>query len=112
VCYDITNGASFTGIQKWVDKVKQEADPNCAMLIVGNKLDLVESGEKSRAVNLADVQRYAEPLKAKVIEVSAKTGHNIRLIFQQVVETALRRGGSSKMGTPGLPEGKKGGCCN
>lgn len=34
---DITNAASFTGIQKWVDKVKQEADPNCAMLIVGNK---------------------------------------------------------------------------
>eukprot|EP00954_Amorphochlora_amoebiformis_P012393 969053-Amorphochlora_amoeboformis.AAC.2 len=79
VCYDITNRASFTGIQKWVDKVKQEADPNCAMLIVGNKristtflvpiwkeirrltefitfsVDLVEAGE-SRAVELAEVQ--------------------------------------------------------
>ncbi|GAB5364868.1 hypothetical protein AAMO2058_001007100 [Amorphochlora amoebiformis] len=112
VCYDITNRASFTGIQKWVDKVKQEADPNCAMLIVGNKLDLVEAGE-SRAVELAEVQKYAEPLGAKVIEVSAKSGHNISKIFQEVVETALRRGGTYRMTNGGsFPESKKSGCCN
>jgi len=62
VCYDITHYGSFDGIQKWVDKVKQEADPNCAMLIVGNKLDLVESGEAARAVNLADVQVYSKTI--------------------------------------------------
>mmetsp|Transcript_5522 Transcript_5522/g.13442 ORF Transcript_5522/g.13442 Transcript_5522/m.13442 type:complete len:198 (-) Transcript_5522:242-835(-) len=113
VCYDITNAASFTGIQKWVDKVKQEADPNCAMLIVGNKLDLVESGEASRRVELAAVQKYASPLGAKVVEVSAKTGHNIEKIFQEVVETALKKGGASRMNAGGsFPESRKGGCCN
>eukprot|EP00470_Lotharella_oceanica_P016312 CAMPEP_0170198520 /NCGR_PEP_ID=MMETSP0040_2-20121228/68819_1 /TAXON_ID=641309 /ORGANISM="Lotharella oceanica, Strain CCMP622" /LENGTH=226 /DNA_ID=CAMNT_0010448521 /DNA_START=316 /DNA_END=996 /DNA_ORIENTATION=- len=113
VCYDITNRASFTGIQKWVDKVKQEADPNCAMLIVGNKLDLVEGRSKSELVELSEVQKYAEPLGAKVIEVSAKTGHNISKIFEQVVETALQRGGTSKMNAGGsFPESKKGGCCS
>jgi len=113
VCYDITNRASFTGIQKWVDKVKQEADPNCAMLIVGNKLDLVEGRSKSELVELSEVQKYAEPLGAKVIEVSAKTGHNISKIFEQVVETALQRGGTSKMNAGGsFPESKKSGCCS
>eukprot|EP00472_Partenskyella_glossopodia_P014878 CAMPEP_0197516120 /NCGR_PEP_ID=MMETSP1318-20131121/999_1 /TAXON_ID=552666 /ORGANISM="Partenskyella glossopodia, Strain RCC365" /LENGTH=197 /DNA_ID=CAMNT_0043064639 /DNA_START=162 /DNA_END=755 /DNA_ORIENTATION=- len=113
VCYDVTNRASFTGIQKWVDKVKQEADPNCAMLIVGNKVDLVDANDSARRVELSEVQRYAEGLGASVMEVSAKTGQNITKIFERVVETALQRGGSSRMNAGGsFPESKKSGCCN
>mmetsp|Transcript_22975 Transcript_22975/g.34246 ORF Transcript_22975/g.34246 Transcript_22975/m.34246 type:complete len:199 (+) Transcript_22975:617-1213(+) len=112
VCYDLTSKQSFTGIQKWVDKVKQEADPNCAMLIVGNKLDLVEGSNSAREVTFQEVQKYAENLGAKVIEVSAKSGKNISKIFQEVVETALKRGGTSGGGNNNsFPSRQGGGCC-
>lgn len=37
ICYDITNNETFTGLERWIQKVKVEADPNCAIVIVGNK---------------------------------------------------------------------------
>jgi len=84
VCYDVTDRSTFTGIKKWIDKVKHEADPNCAMLIVGNKADICDGNSERRQVELAEVKKYAEPFGARVIEVSAKTGHNIPKVFTQV----------------------------
>jgi hypothetical protein len=81
---DVTDRSTFTGIKKWIDKVKHEADPNCAMLIVGNKADICDGNSERRQVELAEVKKYAEPFGARVIEVSAKTGHNIPKVFTQV----------------------------
>ena len=38
VCYDITNYETFANLQRWVDKITLEAEKNCSMILVGNKL--------------------------------------------------------------------------
>eukprot|EP00808_Paulinella_micropora_P005517 g5728.t1 len=106
ICYDVTDEKSFNnkGLSKWVDKIKNEAEENCVILIVGNKLDLVETDPNLRQVNLAEAQRYAKSVGAHVIEASAKSGQNIDKIFQTVVQLALERQTATKAETnnPGL----------
>lgn len=46
--YDITKDKSFDNITKWIDDLKEEADPDLVIYIIGNKLDLVEKNPQTR----------------------------------------------------------------
>jgi len=122
ICYDITNYESFQGLGRWVEKIHNEAEPNCAILIIGNKADVVEDREDLRKVSLAEAKRYASSINAHVLEASAKSGKNIREAFEQVVRMCFERQeliGTAKKGAssknvnvnenPNRPS--KGGCC-
>jgi len=89
VCYDITNLPSFQGLQKWVEKLQAEAEKNCAIVLVGNKLDTVKDKPELRKVDFAIAQRYASSINAVVVEASAKTGENVNAMFNQVVLRCL-----------------------
>jgi len=91
VCYDITAHETFTGLDRWVDKLKGEE--NCCIVIVGNKLDAVEQNPSLRKVELAEAKKYATSIGAEVLEVSAKSGTNVSEAFSNVVDTAFERAG-------------------
>ena len=38
--YDITKEQSFKNIEKWISEVKEHAEPDIVLMLVGNKLDL------------------------------------------------------------------------
>ena len=40
--YDITQRSSFESISKWIKELKEHADPNIIMMLIGNKSDLTE----------------------------------------------------------------------
>jgi GTPase SAR1 family protein len=86
ICYDITNYDSFAGLQRWVDKIVKETE-NCCIVLVGNKLDLVEKYPEYRKVDFAEAKRYATTLNAEVMEVSAKSGHNVTEVFLKMVRS-------------------------
>jgi Ras-related protein Rab-11A len=48
--YDITSLPSFENIAVWLKELKQFADSNIVILLVGNKTDLGESREVSKEV--------------------------------------------------------------
>ena len=50
--YDITNYKSFTSLEFWVESIKNTLgnSNDYLMILLGNKLDLVENNEKSREV--------------------------------------------------------------
>lgn len=89
VCYDITNSASFVGLARWVEKIAMEADEGCALIIVGNKLDLADKG--ARQVDFAMAKQYGKSVGAEVIEASAASGKNVVEIFEKVVTLCLER---------------------
>ena len=91
VCYDITAHETFTGLARWVDKLRGEE--NCCIVIVGNKLDAVEQNPSLRKVELAEAKQYATSIGAEVMEVSAKTGTGVSEAFSNVVDTAFERAG-------------------
>ena len=48
--YEVTKEPSFQNAKKWMDELKQHADPDIVIMLVGNKVDLVESNPSVRRV--------------------------------------------------------------
>jgi len=96
ICYDITSLPTFQNLQRWVDKISVEAEQNCAIVIVGNKLDLVEENPSLRRVDFGDAKRYAKTINAEAFEVCAASGKGVHEVFQKVVLTSVQRNSNSK----------------
>ncbi|KAM9377707.1 EF-hand calcium-binding domain-containing protein 4A [Pholidichthys leucotaenia] len=80
--YDITHSTSFTAVRGWIDSVREKMSEGAVLMLLGNKLDLVDS--HSRKVTAAEGQRLAEEHQALFYECSAKTGHNIEELMTQL----------------------------
>ncbi|CAO3693621.1 unnamed protein product [Umbelopsis ramanniana] len=79
--YDITRPSSFQNIDHWLKELKDHADENIVMMLVGNKSDLADS---SRAVPTNDGGAFAEDNKMLFFETSALDATNVDAAFQTV----------------------------
>ncbi len=48
--YDVTKASTFTNCSKWLKELKENAEPDVVVLLIGNKIDLVEKDPSSRQV--------------------------------------------------------------
>ena len=83
IVYDITNRQSFLNTSKWLDDVRTERGDDVIIILVGNKTDL---GEKYRTVSTKEGEEKAMENGILFIESSAKTGHNIKILFEKLAE--------------------------
>ena len=74
VVYDITNRASFTSVQKWIDDARAIRGDDVIIILVGNKIDCADK----RQVDTTDGEKLGNDLGITFIEVSAKAGMNIK----------------------------------
>lgn len=65
--------------------MKSYGDKNIAICLVANKIDLVESGEKARAVSESELTDFCVKEGLGFKETSAITGHNVTELFQDLV---------------------------
>lgn len=91
VVYDITMADSLLKAKSWVNELKEKVgnnngDNNLVIHLVGNKLDLVEDDPEKRAVSIEDALEYCKDENLLFKEVSAKTGSNIKEVFQTIGE--------------------------
>jgi len=49
--FDITERKSFEDLKVWLNEIKKEIKDKLPKMIIANKIDLVESGQKKRAVS-------------------------------------------------------------
>lgn len=80
VVYDVTNVSSFNQTTKWIQDVKEERGDDVLIMLVGNKVDLVEH----RKVLTSEGQEKADEAKIFFMETSAKTGFNVKELFARV----------------------------
>merc|ERR1719461_2109861 len=90
ICYDLTEHQSFTAVKKWATKL----DKDCVVMILGNKLDLIQNGDKNRDIESSEVDTYATQIGALHLEGSAVSGEGIELAFEKVVSHYIERHGS------------------
>ncbi len=85
IVYDVTNRESFVDVMRWVEDVRQERgkDSGIVFFLVANKIDL----EKERVVTSDEGEARAREIGASYIEVSAKTGVNVKALFRKVSTT-------------------------
>ena len=89
IVYDITNRASFEAVIYWVNLFKEAAGVNVSVLLVGNKLDLVESGALPRQVDQFEAQQLSAQISGdanNAIECSALEGANVEDAFFNLME--------------------------
>lgn len=78
VVYDITSTGSFEKVKKWINELRQSAQDNIVIVIVGNKIDL----ESQRKVKKSVAEKYAQEHDLKYYEVSARNGAGISKMFE------------------------------
>ena len=85
--YDITNQNSFDSLkEQWFPEVQTYAE-NCVVLgIVGNKADLYDN---EKVVNEDDARDFASEIGAVFSLVSAKSGLNISIFFENLLNKFL-----------------------
>lgn len=79
VVYDVTNPDSFKSLDQWILDVKQNT-VKAVFYIAGNKSDLDAS------VNQEDAINYAQMKEAKIFFTSAKTGCNVKKMFESLFD--------------------------
>jgi len=90
ICYDLTDADSFGRANFWLNELKANVQ-NCAAFLVGCKLDMIESGERKRAITYDDVKRFAESAGVRgVFETSAKSGAGVEPVFAQIATEWLK----------------------
>lgn len=85
--YDVTDYDTFVQVSRWMEELRRFAPSDITILLVGNKADM----ESQRAVKKEEAQKLAEDLKVQHLECSAKTGLNVDLVFQLLVDTIMKR---------------------
>lgn len=120
--FDLNNKHSFVNVKYWLSEIEKYLDDTIIVLI-GNKSDLPHS------VTREDINGLMEQHKINTyIETSAKTGFNVNMTFQRIVElfyyshrqqasTSTLRGGGGAIGLNKsstlltLTDADSAGCC-
>jgi small GTP-binding protein len=108
--FDLTEKASFDHVEGWFQQIQSKADSKVAVVLVGNKSDIVEN------LDLSNAQSFAAKHSLPFFTVSAKTGDNIELVFSTLAEIIIEKDSSAlatrndlKLRTnPSVPKSK---CC-
>lgn len=79
--YDVTSQRSFDHAENWLTELRQFADNNVVILLVGNKTDLVDK----REVRKEDAAQYAKQNNLAFIETSALESINVDLAFERII---------------------------
>lgn len=67
VVYAVSDRASFTSVEKWINQIKENAGPNCSIVLVANKTDLDQTEWQ---VSQEEGQNMAEKHGIEFFEVS------------------------------------------
>ncbi|XP_058787005.1 ras-related protein Rab11A-like [Vicia villosa] len=79
--YDITKRPSFDHIPRWLEELRNHADKNIVIILIGNKSDL----EDQRAVPTEDAKEFAEKEGLFFLETSALEAINVETAFMTVL---------------------------
>lgn len=83
--FDLTKRASFDSLPRWLEDLRQAAEPDIVIYLIGNKYDLVESNPAARAVTVEEANRFAKDNYLVYKEASAFTQHNIKESFETLM---------------------------
>jgi len=98
VVYDITKGITFKNVEKWLQELREHADTDIVIMLVGNKTDLRDE----REVPTEEAKRYAQKQGLLYIETSALDGENVTQAFQQTINEIYEK----KKSKPTKPGGE------
>uniref|UniRef100_A0A7S1F228 Uncharacterized protein n=1 Tax=Noctiluca scintillans TaxID=2966 RepID=A0A7S1F228_NOCSC len=79
--YDFSNRATFDSLERWLQELRDHADPNIVIMLVGNKSDL----KQHRATTQEETLAFAEKHGLACIETSALESTNVEAAFMRLL---------------------------
>jgi len=127
--YDIAKHTTYENVERWLKELRDHADNNIVIMLVGNKSDL----RHLRAVPTEEARGYAERNNLSFIETSALDSTNVETAFQNILTEIYKIVSQKQLNNsdtggdipdndvvdiqvpvqdPRGNKGKKNGCCN
>lgn len=93
--FDLTRKSTFSHATDWLADLRQIAEPDIVVVLVGNKADLTmpreEGAENKREVTRKEAEEWARRNGvAEYVETSAKSGEGVERAFMRVAERIYR----------------------
>ena len=85
--YDVTSSLTFQSLTRWLQELRENADSNIVVMLVGNKSDLQEL----RAVSTDEGLGFAKSENLLFIETSARDATNVQESFTQLITEIVKR---------------------
>jgi len=86
LCYDITNAKTFEALDRYIELVRKEAEPNCLFAIIGTKSDLAD--RTHRQITTDRAKKFAKDIGASfALETSSANGFQVNDVFHRVIST-------------------------
>jgi GTPase SAR1 family protein len=79
--YDIAKHLTYENVERWLRELRDHADQNIVIMLVGNKSDL----RHLRAVPTEEAKAFAERNTLSFIETSALDSTNVETAFQNIL---------------------------
>jgi GTPase SAR1 family protein len=85
--FDITRRPTFEHVTDWLNDLRQIAEQDIVVVLVGNKSDLAEGDENKREVTKEEAEEWAKKNQIlEYVETSAKSGEGVEMAFARVAE--------------------------
>jgi small GTP-binding protein len=114
VVYDVANRSSLASVQQWIDGFHAAAGRDAIVIVVGNKIGLLDSGSFTDT----EGRKFCESRGYDFLLASAKTGAGVAEVFAKLLDNlAERRDSHSTRGVqryvmpPRHPPDVKSKCC-
>ena len=90
VVYDVTKEDTFLHARTWMEELRQSAEPDCVIFLVGNQVDLVELNPALRQVPFERAQKFASDHGLCFMETSALTNANVTDVFDKLLHCKIK----------------------
>lgn len=94
--YDIAKQLSYENVERWLRELRDHADQNILIMLVGNKSDL----RHLRAISTEDAKAFSEKNGLSFIETSALDSTNVEPAFQNILTEIYRIVSQKQMREP------------
>ncbi|KAK2592739.1 hypothetical protein QQS21_009543 [Conoideocrella luteorostrata] len=85
--FDLSRRQTFQHVMDWLNDLRQIAEPDIVVVLVGNKADLAKQEENKREVTREEAEEWARRNGVlEYVETSAKSGENVENAFMRVAE--------------------------
>jgi Ras-related protein Rab-2A len=85
--FDISRRPTFEHVTDWLNDLRQIAEPDIVVVLVGNKSDLAAGDENQREVTQLEAEEWAKRNGVlEYVETSAKSGEGVEMAFGRVAE--------------------------
>ncbi|KAA8564709.1 hypothetical protein MFRU_013g02240 [Monilinia fructicola] len=85
--FDISRRPTFEHVTDWLNDLRQIAEPDIVVVLVGNKSDLAVGEENKREVGVEEAEDWAKRNGVlEYVETSAKSGEGVENAFARVAE--------------------------